>query len=116
MKVYANTKFNNQFDRFIGKDLWVRVANDAGDMYYLRLYRKLDMSTCTASCLSAAVIDEDVSNLTFEQVIEGARGASGEFYWTSVNLNDLQLVTPVEVLTSGELQEILKQKIPEELY
>lgn len=115
MKIYASPR-DNSLDQFIGKDLWVRVINDAGDAYYLKFVRKLDMSTCTAAYLSANIIDLDLKYLPFEAAVEGGYCAKGEFYWTTVNLNDLQPAVPLEVFTETELLEILRRKFFKELY
>ena len=110
MKIYASYN-NTQFDKFIGKDVWVKsISQTLGhrDSYLKVLAIHKDRITYAAIPVSA---------------VEGRHGLSGYFYWNIIqylkndyteyvaeksSVYDWVIHTPVTVYTSEELLEILE--------
>ena len=105
MKIYASSD-NTFLDKYIGKDLWVRVWRDFGgelwDCYIKILSREGDMITFVY--LKSSIID-------------GRETDEDEIYWELTtdfenvketwDIHDLNLYTPMDIITTEELRELI---------
>ena len=118
MKIYAATSSEKLFDRFLGKNIWVRVTNSAKDYYYVRFKTKRsDERVYAVDSILALIVDCDNpgEDLYTEEFFAGCNGALGIFDDALVDIDDLRLTDPIESLTDNEMHEILQQKFGESL-
>lgn len=111
----------NVFDKFIGTDIWVLVIdkdtkypNSAEDQYYAHIlgedpyhpdYYKVEY-------ISALIVECEYpeEDLYTEEFLAGYQGSLGQFDDMYINLDDIQMVTPKEMMSTEELLDILQQK------
>ena len=106
MKVYvcSSTRYENPFDQFLGKDAWV-ACSVKGRTYwhYLRFFSKDPDGTYHIEFADPEFIEDDgkyhCDSKSFNRMM------SNKGYWKATS-DILELVQPLEVLTTDELFEI----------
>lgn len=116
MKIYAATSSEKLFDRFLGKDIWVRVTNSSKADYYVRFKTKRsDERVYAVDSILALIVecDNPEEDLYTEELFDGCNGALGIFDNAWVDIDDLRLTDPIEYITDNEMHEILQQTFGE---
>lgn len=95
-----------QFDKFVGRDIWVKVTQYPGYLYYIKILRKND-AFITCSHVPAERVDTDtpmwyVSQETIDYVLDNLDNEHTD------NIDNYVLSEPLEVLTTEELIEMIK--------
>lgn len=97
-----------QFDRFVSKDIWVKVTQYPGYLYYIKILRK-NGAFITCSHVPAERVDMDtangiwyVSQETIDYVLNNLDNEHTD------NIDNYVLSEPLEVLTTEELIEMIK--------
>lgn len=125
MKIYCSRQPDDEFAKFIGKDLWVRVySKDYGAEFYVNLrevndhvYEDLpDLLILTFSEVPAKIIDaayKDRLTIQDENNIEYSQNYWAPDHTVSRGYNHFKEVTsivqPEEILNTEELMAIIKR-------
>lgn len=106
MKIYCSS--NNTFDRFVGKDLWVKVNNRITDYtYYIQILHKDPGNVLWCHRIGFTVIDDDSFDLSHEyNWYEFIHGKVYREYG-----NYLDIVQPINVLTTEEISDVIQSKL-----
>lgn len=101
MKIYSS-KYSNQFDKYAGKDIWVKVrSNNHSNYFYIKvLYTEGDNVVCNSALsdyIESSIIN-DVS-IKWEDLVNYL-STKYTFY-----IPDLTIVHPVQAFTYEELIE-----------
>lgn len=103
--VYGNRRYENPFDQFLGKDVWVAIARKGSeDWNYLRLFSKDPDGTYHIEFVDPDFIEEDGKYHCDSESFNKVMSRAG--YWQSKLVDDFELVYPLEVATTEELFEI----------
>ena len=99
MKIYCSRDYNYDLKHWVGRDVWIKTVNDAGYFIWIRIL-KCDKDTYYINNIA----DEYVSQKHSWADVFTYAG----YFINQVDIDDYKPVYPLDVLTSEELQERIK--------
>lgn len=94
----------NQFDRFVGKDVWIKVISSQGYEWYIQII-DYNYPLLTLKYVASERIDGTWAALDEPDELERILNRLDEV--DTWNADSLELVTPIDILTTEELVGIL---------
>jgi len=117
----------NVFDKFIGTNIWLLVFDkstkypiSAEEQYYAHILGEdpYNNNYYKVEYISALIVECEYpeEDLYTEEFLTGYHGSLGQFDTMYINLDNIQLVTPTEMISTEDLMDILQQKFSDTVF